>query len=207
MITRNWRLTEYRGLSTDTKPKKASNGAMFVEMDTQKVFFYDAENKRWIAPLEGEVEENPDEPTATMYLYGHEATADETPTAYIGDVGYVGEVLPPLPNWDKTAYPYVAIGQSTSDGDYILYGNSVPTAIQKNFITGAITWAFDLSDGGALGFHYDYTDGKWVLFQEGFESGRVLLENVTPVWTNHDIIDKRTDSVYLSATDPIPVYE
>lgn len=46
---------EFRGLSSDTKPiektpsgAKISNGAIFVEMDTCKVFFYDAANKQWL---------------------------------------------------------------------------------------------------------------------------------------------------------------
>ena len=40
---------EFRGLSTDTKPiKYVGNGSMFFEMDTMKVFMFDAENKKWI---------------------------------------------------------------------------------------------------------------------------------------------------------------
>lgn len=43
---------EFRGLSTDTKPVKLdnetiANGSVFIEMDTQKVFFFDAENEEW----------------------------------------------------------------------------------------------------------------------------------------------------------------
>lgn len=39
------------GLSTDTKPTGGGigNGYMFVEMDTSKLYFYDAEGKRWLA--------------------------------------------------------------------------------------------------------------------------------------------------------------
>lgn len=39
------------GLSTDTKPTEGSisNGFMFIEMDTSKLYFYDAEGKRWLA--------------------------------------------------------------------------------------------------------------------------------------------------------------
>ena len=40
---------EYRGLSTDTKPTETANGSVFLEIDTGKVFCYDAENKTWIA--------------------------------------------------------------------------------------------------------------------------------------------------------------
>ena len=43
---------EFRGLSSDTKPTQLDgetieNGSVFIEMDTQKVFFFDAENEEW----------------------------------------------------------------------------------------------------------------------------------------------------------------
>lgn len=38
----------YYGLSTDTKPAVAGNGSAFIEMDTGKVFFFDAEGAAWI---------------------------------------------------------------------------------------------------------------------------------------------------------------
>lgn len=42
---------EIMGLSTDTKPNdpiEVSNGSIFVEMDTGKVFFYDEDGEEWI---------------------------------------------------------------------------------------------------------------------------------------------------------------
>lgn len=38
------------GLSTDTKPinDETGNGSMFIEMDTNKIYFYDADNKKWL---------------------------------------------------------------------------------------------------------------------------------------------------------------
>jgi len=43
---------ELRGLSTETKPSKienkvVDNGSVFIEIDTGKLFFYDAENEEW----------------------------------------------------------------------------------------------------------------------------------------------------------------
>lgn len=43
---------ELRGLSTDEKPttldeKKIDNGSIFIEIDTQKIYFYDLENEEW----------------------------------------------------------------------------------------------------------------------------------------------------------------
>ena len=43
---------EFRGLSTDDKPttfegKKIGNGSIFVEMDTEKIYFYDLHSETW----------------------------------------------------------------------------------------------------------------------------------------------------------------
>lgn len=44
-----WMPTVYYGLSTDTKPMDGvDNGALFVEMDTGKVYLYDAEGAEWL---------------------------------------------------------------------------------------------------------------------------------------------------------------
>ena len=38
----------YFGLSTDSKPTTGvANGACFIEMNTGKIFFYDAANEQW----------------------------------------------------------------------------------------------------------------------------------------------------------------
>lgn len=39
---------QYFGLSTDTKPEEAQNASVFYEMNTQKVFMFDEQNKEWI---------------------------------------------------------------------------------------------------------------------------------------------------------------
>ena len=49
--------TEFRGLSTDTKPTTytdenaqefiVDNGSVFIEIDTEDVYIYDLENQRW----------------------------------------------------------------------------------------------------------------------------------------------------------------
>ena len=38
------------GLSTDTKPTNVNNGTCFVEMDTGKVYFFDAAGSQWLEP-------------------------------------------------------------------------------------------------------------------------------------------------------------
>lgn len=36
------------GLSTDTKPTNVGNASTFYEMDTKKLFMFDAENDVWL---------------------------------------------------------------------------------------------------------------------------------------------------------------
>ena len=48
----NDREIEYRGLSTDEKPVSSDsnlipNGSVFIEIDTGKMYLYDAENTQW----------------------------------------------------------------------------------------------------------------------------------------------------------------
>ena len=43
---------ELRGMSTDTKPtqigdKIIGNGSVFVEIDTEKLYFFDADSQEW----------------------------------------------------------------------------------------------------------------------------------------------------------------
>jgi len=45
-------LVELRGLADDDKPteingKKVDNGSVFIEIDTQKISFYDLESQEW----------------------------------------------------------------------------------------------------------------------------------------------------------------
>lgn len=48
-------LLELRGLSTDEKPTmigdaNIENGSVFIEIDTQNIYFYDLASKEWIIP-------------------------------------------------------------------------------------------------------------------------------------------------------------
>ena len=41
------RAPSFSGRSIDTKPTDVENGAVYREIDTGRVYRYDAENKRW----------------------------------------------------------------------------------------------------------------------------------------------------------------
>lgn len=50
-------LCELRGLSTDEKPTeleygKINNGSVFIEMDTQNIYFFDLNSNSWLTPSE-----------------------------------------------------------------------------------------------------------------------------------------------------------
>jgi hypothetical protein len=42
------RVVELYGLSTDTKPTDVGNASLFYEMDTKKLFMFDAQNGVWL---------------------------------------------------------------------------------------------------------------------------------------------------------------
>lgn len=50
MITTNLNAhnREFYGLSTDEKPLDCGNASVFYEMDTKKIFMFDAANKVWL---------------------------------------------------------------------------------------------------------------------------------------------------------------
>lgn len=46
-------IARFHCLSTDTKPTDCTNGSLLREMDTQKTYCFDAENKQWhVVPAE-----------------------------------------------------------------------------------------------------------------------------------------------------------
>lgn len=46
--TQEGNILEIRGLSTDTKPtENISNGSLFIEINTGKLFLYDKQNEQW----------------------------------------------------------------------------------------------------------------------------------------------------------------
>ena len=49
MVSNDRMIMRYRGLSSDTKPD-APNGSDFLEIDTGKTWYYDAESGKWIDP-------------------------------------------------------------------------------------------------------------------------------------------------------------
>ena len=48
MVSKSKKQAVYYCLSTDTKPSLAGNGDVLIEMDTDKVYLYDADGAEWL---------------------------------------------------------------------------------------------------------------------------------------------------------------
>lgn len=120
------------------------------------------------------------------------------PVAYL----YNGVRLPELPEWDKTAYPYAIIAQLSND-TYGTYYALVVTKMNPYHLENGVH--FDTSDGkgGDPKKSYCYTPySEWGEFAETY----TWQMTKTVVWTNADILNE-DGTVYLAASDPVPVYE
>lgn len=112
------------------------------------------------------------------------------PVAYL----YNGVRLPALPEWDVEAYPYVLICEV--DGVYYVTTRSD----QQRCLTG-----------GKLFWYSNYPtftlkDGVWIEEYDAFPVGRVI------VWANYDVyyssaVEDLGGTLYMTASDPVPVYE
>ena len=129
---------------------------------------------------------------------------EKQPIAYL----YNDVQLPPLPEWDREKYPYAAIETNEERTYFVLIITEKPVRLRINtwnmaFIatepTQYITWDIGVSSGhdGAWGGEYsgskDSVDNSFGTF------GSVL-------WANFDVL-KEDGAFYLSASEPIPVYE
>ena len=109
-----------------------------------------------------------------------------TPIAYL----YNGVQLPGLP---ETDLPYAVILHLYSiDEHYVIFSNK-PIKVESQ--NDNELWAEDWGNG------YKYQNGTWV---EHDFSYTMLFGRV--VWGNHDIYSDN-GTLYLSKSEPIPVYE
>lgn len=120
---------------------------------------------------------------------------------------YNGTVLPKLPSWDKSAYPYAYIDKLLN---YTLVLSSAPLYVdntESNTLTGSLH-----SDGAEVNFMiWSCATGgsSWNLANEG--AGVIDRVN-TVVWANTNLyylnsVNDIDGTLYLAASDPVPVYE
>ena len=114
------------------------------------------------------------------------------PIAY----SYNGTVLPPLPEWDKEVYPYAYITYKSSLFRLLTlskkkHAYSVTSCLFSSEIDTWLVW--------------ELQDGTWEAINP--------YMNIAPViWSNTDIYYKDNvedvgGTIYLTASEPIPIYE
>ena len=136
----------------------------------------------------------------------------KTPVAYL----YNGVRLPKLPEWDKVNNPCAAIMRIEVDGTahallaVAQYADS-RFAIRNNKNGDPVVMAkvsgyyVGINSFNCIAMFYaPLSGGEWVATTESFSCNAEDL-----IWSNFDVADARTDdgTVFLAASDPIPVYE
>ena len=106
---------------------------------------------------------------------------------------------------DKETYKYAHIhvgsGGEYYDNDYFL---ALSTAPWVNNTTNTLIGQEWETDGTIL--YYGIKNGVWE-YNSSSSTGGTLVENMTAlIWSNHDFLNE-DGSVYLAASDPIPVVE
>lgn len=129
---------------------------------------------------------------------------DKQPTAY----SYNGVVLPKLPEWDKTVYPYAIIYTDTQSNKECLFVAKVPSILYDNSGNGNYTFSAANGWGGSNPIKFENDGTNWV---DGFLFPQHIYAS-TYIWSNYDIKDPKgfagpAGSVYRYGSDPIPVYE
>ena len=128
------------------------------------------------------------------------------PVAYL----YNGVRLPPLPEWDNETYPYAVIARDLyPDGGAlnVLYVHSTP------FVTSDLTEKYgyvsvQVEDGGQY-MYWDCRspdDAGWLGARIPIGSDAWEARITRIIWANTTIYNP-DDSVYIDASEPVPVYE
>lgn len=121
------------------------------------------------------------------------------PVAYL----YNGVRLPKLP---ESELPNAALFVNPTYGTYQLYFTADKYRLQYHFFS-----LESVANGGGYQ-QYVIEDGNWTLLNEGAFGSSLASQHSSAdydvAWSNYDVIDYDEDgAVYLSASEPIPVYE
>jgi hypothetical protein len=152
-------------------------------------------------------------------------TTYENADVTINGVGYVGAVLPKLPEWDKTAYPYAVIVGDADGSNSVTPTRLILSTVPLHYASNNIIYPFLLygsADGACIGYEWTSPIEGIITYEPGFvrdesldstfstggmASGRMFYNDL--VWANYDVYDHANGTtLVLSACDePIPVYE
>lgn len=108
--------------------------------------------------------------------------------------------LPALPEWDKETYPYAVILEGNNlTCKALLYVGTKPFTYERD-VSGIMFVFGAMSTDDFMVSSCSLTDEWNALHDQGYG------EKFTGVsWTNHDIMNTEDGSVYLPASDPVPV--
>lgn len=115
--------------------------------------------------------------------------------------------LPGVSGWNKKAYPFATVYASKNImtgeiNSYFLLLSSIETVC-----SGASLYTKDDKECAWVRYEFDErTDDVWK-FYDGNTSAFGLFANGGIVWANYDVLNKEDGTLYLAASDPVPVYE
>ena len=141
---------------------------------------------------------------------GNSPDTEQTATMY----SYNGTVLPKLPEWDKGKYPYALILGRASLAYCIV--STVPMYRSKR-MEGTVMETTDVKakqGGSSIISTYDITNADypdaWQPWgaETAFQADKTVRSSTTDDvrWANYDVYNK-DNTIYLSASEPIPVLE
>lgn len=140
-------------------------------------------------------------------IAGQRRTQEKQPVAYL----YNGVRLPALPELDREMYPYVAIVK-TSSSVYVVQATATPLYTETNLsVEGKQIFALNYDQNNFKRSTLDEIGAwkSWMELPKAYFIGRLEYDGVTEnvlVWADHNVLNADS-SIYLSASDPIPVYE
>lgn len=143
--------------------------------------------------------ENVADKEGNVYMAKTEPVPVYTATPKTQLMSFNGVRLPALPYIDTEAYPYVIIGREISGDNYRLEAMGCKAYIRSS---GLVNW----SEVGDQLSTFAYMDGVgWSYLQK--QSTELPMSFIAEVaWANFDVLNE-DGSLYLAASEPVPVYE
>lgn len=138
----------------------------------------------------------------TVYL----AASDPVPVTGLVGYSYNGIVLPALPERDKETYPYAALFYNKLNRSYLLVCLQ-ETAFYFEGRSGYIFFGGQ-SDGVTVpAISTTVADDQWNAFTYISNANVPVIDSsaAKTIWSNFDMV--YNDTLYLAASDPVPVYE
>ena len=143
-------------------------------------------------------------------IAGQRGNKPKEPIAYL----YNGVQMPKLPEWDREMYPYAVIDDWSADDNVYQPKKcyAVVCSNQRPFYNGEVvlsntpaqTFTCMISFDEEFSYSSGVPFGEWYFSHKEDHLMNTAFESV--VWTNTDILNE-DGSVYLAASEPIPIYE